>query len=116
MSRSRAALAPFARPAPPGLIEQLPFPLMVLDEQDIITYASPAAEEFFQTSLSRLAGKPLSAFVPPDHPVLALIGQARRSGRSSSLTGLKSPPPGSASTRMSRFSPGRCPMAMDRSC
>ncbi len=94
MSRSRVVAGPgsqppFNRSAPIGLIEQLPFPLVVLDGQDIITYASPAAEEFFQTSHSRLLGKTLSAFVPVDHPVLALIGQARRSGRSSSLNGLE---------------------------
>ena len=94
MSRPRVALnanaaALTGRMAPTGLIEQLPFPLVVLDGQDAITYASPAAEEFFQTSISRLAGKPLSAFVPVDHPLLALIGQARRSGRSSSLNGLE---------------------------
>ncbi len=93
MSRTRFAdkadaVAPFNRAAPIGLIEQLPFPLVVLDAEDCFTYASPAAEEFFQTSLSRLLGKPLAAFVAPDHPVLALIGQARRSGRSSSLNGL----------------------------
>jgi len=88
VSRARTAFAPAGRTAPAGLIEQLPFPLVVLDAQDTITYASPAAEEFFQTSVARLSGRPLAAFVPTDHPVLALIGQARRSGRSSSLNGL----------------------------
>ena len=75
--------------APPGLIEQLPFPVIVLDTADRFVYASPAAEEFFQTSLARLSGRALAAFVPPDHPLLALIGQVRRSGRSSSLSGLE---------------------------
>ncbi len=98
MSRARAARAVpdaipdpivLSRAAPLGLIEQLPFPLLVLDARDCISYASPAAEEFLQTGLSRLAGKPLAAFVPHDHPLLALIGQVRRSGRSSSLSGLE---------------------------
>jgi two-component system, NtrC family, nitrogen regulation sensor histidine kinase GlnL len=94
MSRQRAVPSSVpvpgsSRTAPAGLIEQLPFPLVVLDALDCIAYASPAAEEFLQTSLSRLARKPLAAFVPADHPLLALIGQARRSGRSCSLNDLE---------------------------
>jgi two-component system nitrogen regulation sensor histidine kinase GlnL len=77
------------RGAPEGLIEQLPLPVAVFDAADRFTYASPAAEEFFQTSLSRLKGKRLDHFVPGDHPLLALIGQVRRSGRSSNLIGLE---------------------------
>ena len=75
--------------APPGLIEQLPLPVLLLDAGDRFVYVSPAAEEFFQTSLTRLRGKLLASYVPEDHPLLALIGQVRRSGRSSSLNGLE---------------------------
>ena len=75
--------------APAGLIEQLPLPVVMFDASDCFTYASPAAEVFFQTSLSRLRGKRLDYFMPGDHPLLALIGQVRRSGRSSNLIGLE---------------------------
>ena len=87
---AEAAPAPApVRAAPAGLVEQLPFPLVVIDAEDRISYASPAAEEFFQRSLARLSGRFLSDFVPLDHPLIALVGQARRSGRSSSLSGLE---------------------------
>jgi len=94
MKRARAeasfevgALPP--RGAPAGLIEQLPLPVVVFDAVDRFTYASPAAEEFFQTSLPRLIGKRLDHYIPGDHPLLALMGQVRRSGRSSNLIGLE---------------------------
>ena len=75
--------------APAGLVEQLPLPILLLDVSDCVVYASPPAEEFLRTSLSRLRGKPLAGLIPEDHPLLALIGQVRRSGRSSSLNGLE---------------------------
>ena len=78
-----------SRQAPPGLIEQLPLPVVLLDAEDRVAYASPAAEEFLQTSFARFGGKPLSHLIAEDHPLLALIGQVRRSGRSSSLNGLE---------------------------
>ena len=81
--------APAPRVPPAGLLEQLPLPVAVFDAADRFSYASPAAEEFFQTSLSRLTGKRLDYFIPDDHPLLALIGQVRRSGRSSNLIGLE---------------------------
>ena len=91
MKRAHAEVpqAPVGRAAPAGLIEQLPLPVVVFDAADRFSYASPAAEEFFQTSLARLAGKRLDYFIPGDHPLLALIGQVRRSGRSSNLIGLE---------------------------
>lgn len=94
MKRARAetsfeAVAPISRAAPAGLIEQLPLPIALFDAADRFTYASPAAEEFFQTSLPRLIGKRLDYFIPGDHPLLAMIGQVRRSGRSSNLIGLE---------------------------
>jgi two-component system, NtrC family, nitrogen regulation sensor histidine kinase GlnL len=76
------------RAAPAGLIEQLPLPVAVFDAEDRFTYVSPAAEEFFQSSLSRLAGKRLDQYIPTDHPLLALMGQVRRTGRSANLIGL----------------------------
>ena len=84
-----AAPASMIRGAPAGLIEQLPLPVAIFDAGDRFTYASPAAESFFQTSLPRLATKRLDHFIPGDHPLLALIGQVRRSGRSSNLSGLE---------------------------
>jgi len=94
MKRARAeasfeASIPAVQSAPPGLIEHLPLPIAVFDAADQFTYASPAAEEFFQSSLSRLIGKRLDYFIPGDHPLLALIGQVRRTGRLSNLIGLE---------------------------
>ena len=94
MKRARAEASfelssPVPRSAPPGLIEQLPLPVAVFDAADRFTYASPAAEEFFQTSLLRLTGKRLDAYIPGDHPLLALMSQVRRTGRSSNLIGLE---------------------------
>ena len=71
------------------LIEQLPLPVITLDTEDRFAYANPAAEEFFQTSLARLSGKRLDYYMPGDHPMLALVGQVRRTGRSSNLIGLE---------------------------
>ena len=76
------------RSAPVGLIEQLPLPVAVFDSADRFAYATPAAEEFFQSSLSRLVGRRLDHYIPGDHPLLALISQVRRTGRSSNLIGL----------------------------
>ena len=67
-------------PAP--VLAALPQPVFVVDDADRIDYANPAAEQFFQTGITALIGRPLAQFLPADSPVFQLIAQVREGGHS----------------------------------
>ena len=58
----------------------IPYPALVVDPDDAIVTANPAAESFGGTSLRQMAGRPLGKFVGDDSAVLDVVGQARRHG------------------------------------
>lgn len=51
--------------------------IMVLDAGNHIQYVNGAAEQLFQSGAPYLLGKPITEFLPPDSPILALVDQAR---------------------------------------
>jgi two-component system, NtrC family, nitrogen regulation sensor histidine kinase GlnL len=63
--------------APEALIAALPHPALAVGEGGEIVYANPAAETFFDISVSLLRRQPLQAVVPFGSPVLALVEQVR---------------------------------------
>jgi len=70
-------------PAEPlTILNALPAPVFVVDDQGLVAHANPAAEQFFQYSLSALIGRRLDRMVPPDNPLHGLIDQVRRRGNS----------------------------------
>jgi len=62
-----------------GVLAALPDPVLVLDD-DLIRLLNPAAEQFFDVGAPTVVGRPLATLLPPDSPVLALIGKVRASG------------------------------------
>lgn len=56
----------------------LPTPIMVIDRQGGITYANPAAEQFFQSGAAVLCRQNLRDLVPFGSPVLQLASQVFR--------------------------------------
>lgn len=65
--------APIAR----SVIDALPNPLIVLDENEQICVANVAAESYFQTSAKMLVRHKLSDLVPFSSPVFGAVAQAR---------------------------------------
>ncbi|MGE5546523.1 MAG: two-component system sensor histidine kinase NtrB [Solirubrobacterales bacterium] len=73
---------PLRRQPPPALdpsivLGSLASSVVVIDEGNLIRYANASAEQLFQSSAAYLCGRPLTEFLPPDCPILSLIGQAR---------------------------------------
>lgn len=60
----------------------LPDAVLVLDANDHILQANPAAESFFEAGASVLIGKRLADFIPSDNPVFGVLLQARKHGAS----------------------------------
>ncbi len=82
---SEAALAaPPNRPGPPVnaelVLAALPDPVVVLQDQDVIAWVNPAAEQFFGAGSSSLCGNPLSSLVASDSPLMALVAMVREHG------------------------------------
>jgi two-component system, NtrC family, nitrogen regulation sensor histidine kinase GlnL len=63
-----------------ALIDALPNPIVVMDEQDRIILANSAAEDFFQSSATMLFKYALSDLVPLTSPVINTIAQLRKLG------------------------------------
>jgi two-component system nitrogen regulation sensor histidine kinase GlnL len=70
------------------ILAALPQPVLVVDEADRIDYANPAAEQFFQSGVSALIGRPLTQILPADSPIFHLIAQVREGGHSVFENGL----------------------------
>ena len=79
-------------PPPAGaadlILNALAEPVLSLDGADRITFANPAAEQFFQASATALVGRALTDLLPPDSPLFAVIEHARIGGHSVSESGL----------------------------
>jgi two-component system, NtrC family, nitrogen regulation sensor histidine kinase GlnL len=69
-----------ARVDPLGLLSALPHPILVLGSGNAIHYANAAAETFFQISSTHLARQTLDDVAGFGSPLVALVGQVRRSG------------------------------------
>lgn len=52
--------------------------VIVLDDEDRISKINQSAEQLFRGSAGYLTGKPVSALLPTDSPIIELISQARR--------------------------------------
>ena len=83
ITRPRAArpspVAPgrLALPNAAAILSALPMPSLVLDAENRVRYANPAAELFFQLSCSILATIPLSDLLPRDSRLFGLLAQVR---------------------------------------
>ena len=69
-----------ARVDPLGLLSALPHPILVLGAGNAILYANAAAETFFQISSTHLVRQTLDDVAGFGSPLVALVGQIRRSG------------------------------------
>ncbi len=58
----------------------IPYPALVIADDDTITAANPAAESFAATSVRQMAGRHLARFVGQGSALFEVIGQARRDG------------------------------------
>ena len=63
------------------LLNMLPFPLLLIDNDDRFVWLNPAAESFFQSSTAYLAGRALTEMLPADSPFFALLHRVRQAGR-----------------------------------
>jgi two-component system, NtrC family, nitrogen regulation sensor histidine kinase GlnL len=61
------------------LLSALPHPIVVVADDDCIIYANGAAESFFDVSIAMLKRRPLHEILHPGSPLVALVGQIRRS-------------------------------------
>jgi two-component system nitrogen regulation sensor histidine kinase GlnL len=62
------------------LLSALPHPILVLAEDNRIVYANAAAESFLSTSLAMLKRQTLDDVIAFGCPLMALVGQVRRTG------------------------------------
>lgn len=60
-----------------SVLNALPEAVIAIDAENRITYVNAAAEALFETGGSHMVGLPLSEFVPPDSPAVALLDQCR---------------------------------------
>jgi two-component system nitrogen regulation sensor histidine kinase GlnL len=65
-----------------AVLNALTAAVLVLDETSVIQQVNAAAEQLFESSATHLCGLALSALVPADCPLIALIAQARAEGTS----------------------------------
>ena len=52
------------------LLNLLPFPLFLIDQENRFVWLNPAAENFFKSSTAYLAGHAVVEFIPSDSPFL----------------------------------------------
>src|SRR3546814_19236603 len=69
--------APGGPPDQASILAALAVPLFVIDEADGFSFVNQAAEQFFDSSTSNLAGRPLGDLLPEEHPIFGLIHQVR---------------------------------------
>ena len=60
----------------------LPLPILLIDNNNDISFANPAAEEFFHLSIQILSQRNLQDIIPPDSPLMTLAHKVRRYGNS----------------------------------
>ena len=61
------------------ILNTIPYPILVLNNDDFITYANLGAEQFFAKGFVQLGRSRLSELMPSDSPILRLVKQARLS-------------------------------------
>ena len=66
---------------PSELLNILPFPVLLVDQENRFLWLNPAAESFFKSSTAYLAGHAVVEFIPCDSPFFALLERVRRAGR-----------------------------------
>ena len=67
--------------APPEVVlSALPDPVLLLDGDDHVSWANPAAEQFLGLGLAALSGAALGAVVNADSPLMAMVAQVRALG------------------------------------
>lgn len=71
-----------------AVLAALPDAVVVVDAEDRVRDANPAAEELLGLSASQLAGQPLAEAVRADGPLFALVARARTSGAAVSEYGV----------------------------
>lgn len=72
----------FRPPDPQSLLAALPHPIILLGPDNRILFANGASETFFQASLIMLKRQRLEDVVSFGSPLIALVGQIRRTGSS----------------------------------
>lgn len=75
----RAARVAMPLPAE-AILAALPSPVLLVDAEDRVRHANPAAEPFFALAANALAEQRLSELLPFGSPVLALVQQVRTAG------------------------------------
>jgi two-component system nitrogen regulation sensor histidine kinase GlnL len=73
---------------PAAVLAALPFPVLVIGAADEVAEANAAAETFFATSRRRIWARPLTALLPPQSALVALVGEVRRHQRPMTAHGL----------------------------
>jgi len=63
-----------------AILNALPLAILVLSEDNVITYLNTMGEQFLQASASQLKGQLLESMVPSDSPLFGLISQVRNLG------------------------------------
>ena len=64
------------------LLNLLPFPLLLIDQDNRFVWLNPAAENFFKSSTAYLAGHAVTELIPSDSPFFALLDRVRQADRS----------------------------------
>ena len=62
------------------LLNLLPFPLFLIDQENRFVWLNPAAENFFKSSTAYLAGHAVVEFIPSDSPFFNLLDRVRQAG------------------------------------
>tara|TARA_R100000005_G_scaffold95553_2_gene77460 strand:- start:9823 stop:10944 length:1122 start_codon:yes stop_codon:yes gene_type:complete len=65
---------------PLAILNALPDPLIVIDDEGYICMTNPAGEEFFGLSAKKLLRMQVSELVPFDSPLMGLVAQVREMG------------------------------------
>lgn len=60
-----------------AVLEAFPSPMLVIDDENRVCYANPAAEQFFEAGSRQLQRMVLADIVPPHSPVLSLVQETR---------------------------------------
>jgi two-component system nitrogen regulation sensor histidine kinase GlnL len=63
-----------------NVLGALPYPILVIDEQDTVRYVNGAAENFFEQGKTYLLGSSLDEIMPQDSPVRSIMRQVRNTG------------------------------------
>jgi len=70
------------KPSADMVLNAMPDPVIAVDESNDVVFVNLAAEQFFKSSAASLLTVNLQDLIPPDSPVLSMVGKARRTGSS----------------------------------